>query len=65
MKKILLTVFVLYLSTGMTFGQTKKEKQVAAATEQLRIAMLDGNRAELEKLASGKLSYGHSGGLVE
>ncbi len=65
MKKILLLTLALYLGTGITYAQSKKEKQVAAATEQLRKAMVDGEREMLEKLASGKLSYGHSGGHVE
>ena len=33
--------------------------------EQLRKAMVDGNKVELEKLVAEKLSYGHSGGHVD
>lgn len=46
-------------------AQTKKEKAVAGAVEQLRKAMVDGDRAGLEAVVSDKLSYGHSGGQVE
>lgn len=46
-------------------AQSKQEAQVAAAVERLRKAMVDGDRAELEAIASEKLSYGHSSGKVE
>jgi len=47
------------------FSQSKKEKQVAAAVENLRLAMISGDRAALESIASDQLNYGHSGGKVE
>ena len=56
------TIFVLSIAAN---AQTKDEKAVAAAVESLRKAMIDGNKTELENLASEKLSYGHSGGGVE
>ena len=46
-------------------AQSKNEKQVAEAVENLRKAMVDGNRADLENLVSEKLSYGHSGGHID
>lgn len=46
-------------------AQTKSEKEVANAVEKLRLAMVSGNRADLEGIASEKLSYGHSGGKIE
>lgn len=61
-------LFFLVIFTCCSFllqAQSKKEKAVAAAVEQLRKAMIDGNRDELEKIADDKLSYGHSGGHVE
>ena len=45
--------------------KAKKETAVANAVEQLRKAMIDGNKAELENIASEQLSYGHSSGYVE
>ena len=54
--------FVLSVAVN---AQTKDEKAVATAVESLRKAMIDGNKTELEKLASEKLSYGHSSGVVE
>lgn len=53
------------VTSFISFAQSKQEKQVAAAVEHLRKAMVDGNRADLESSVSNKLSYGHSGGHVE
>ncbi len=47
------------------FAQTKAEKEVSIAVEKLRDAMVSGNRADLENIASKHLSYGHSGGKIE
>jgi ketosteroid isomerase-like protein len=41
------------------------DKAIADAVEQLRNAMVNADKASLEKLASEKLSYGHSGGAVD
>ena len=49
----------------MADAQTKEEKQVAEAVEQLKTAMINADKNLLEKLAGEKLSYGHSGGAVE
>ena len=46
-------------------SQNKNENKVAAAVEQLRKAMIDGNKNELENLVSDQLSYGHSGGHID
>lgn len=62
-KYIIIAVFLL---TGtISFAQTKVEKDVAAAVEQLRKAMVDGDGAALTKLTSPLLSYGHSSGHLE
>ncbi len=42
-----------------------EEKKVAQAVENLRLAMLSGNRKDLEKVTSKNLTYGHSGGKIE
>ncbi|BAV09039.1 hypothetical protein FLA_5086 [Filimonas lacunae] len=47
---------------NLTMAQTKDEKAVAAATENLRKALVDGDGATLNKLTDDKLTYGHSGG---
>ena len=64
MKKILLlTVLVIF---GLNIlAQTKQEKSVADAVEQLRKAMVDGDSAMLEQLTLPELSYGHSGGHID
>jgi ketosteroid isomerase-like protein len=49
----------------ISFAQSKDEKAVASQVESLRKAMVDADKATLEKLADAKLSYGHSGGKIE
>jgi ketosteroid isomerase-like protein len=46
-------------------AQSNAKKEVADAVEQLRKAMVDGDKAVLEKLTSDKLSYVHSSGHVD
>lgn len=58
-------IVALTLCSIHLFAQSKSENQVAAASEQLRKAMIDGDKAALENLVTDQLSYGHSGGLVE
>lgn len=66
LKKILILTLVVFSAfVANISAQTKAEKQVAEAVENLRKAMIDGDGARLEKMVSDKLSYGHSGGLVE
>ena len=49
----------------MISAQDKTVKQVATAVEQLRKAMVDGDKQMLERLADDQLSYGHSGGHID
>ncbi len=65
MNKFIPLLLSFLLFSVLTNAQSKKEKQVAAATEQLRKAMVDGNKTELERLSSPLLSYGHSGGHID
>jgi ketosteroid isomerase-like protein len=46
-------------------AQDKSEKQVEAQMEKLRVAMIDADEATLSKLASEKLTYGHSNADIE
>lgn len=64
-KKLFFTSIICLVITTAINAQSKGETAVANAVEQLRKAMVDGNKAELESIASDKLSYGHSGGYVE
>jgi len=64
MKKI--NLLVLFISINfMAFAQSPTELKVAATVEKLRLAMVSGERAGLEELASTDLSYGHSSGKIE
>jgi hypothetical protein len=65
--KLLLKLFIaMMLFAGSAgAGPSKSEGAVSVAVQALRGAMLDGNKASLEALTHEKLSYGHSGGLVE
>lgn len=66
MKKILTTAIVLSITAVLAIAQIgNEEKEVVSALEELRLAMIDGNRAALEKLAADDLSYGHSSGAVD
>ena len=46
-------------------AQASEESAVNAAIEALTKAMLQADKAELERLVADQLSYGHSSGLVE
>ena len=65
MKKIFIASFVLLHFNLVSMAQTKGEKAVADAVEQLRTAMINADKAALEKLADEKLSYGHSSGAID
>ena len=65
MKRLLAVLLLTIITSASIIAQTKDEKDVAAAVETLRKAMVDGDRAALEKIAADGLSYGHSGGKVE
>lgn len=64
MKRYALVLMLLTACLAMQ-AQTKKEKQVANAVEQLRKAMIDGDSTALSRLVSPLLSYGHSGGHID
>ena len=51
--------------TGGAMAQSKAEAAVTAAVENLKKAMIDGDKAGLEKITADQLSYGHSSGKVE
>lgn len=65
MKKILLVLSVILFTSTVSMAQSKDEKAVAAAVERLRLAMISGDKQELETMAADALSYGHSSGFVE
>ena len=55
----------LFLCTVSIQAQSKDEKQLEAAVQALRKAMLDGDKQQLEAIAASELSYGHSSGKME
>jgi hypothetical protein len=65
MKKFSVLFIGSFLLATSLFAQTKCEKAVAAAAEKLRLAMISGNKADLENIVMDQLSYGHSGGHVD
>lgn len=65
MKQIFLFFVVILFTSIITSAQSKHETAVTNATEQLRKAMVDGDKAALENLAAEQLSYGHSGGHID
>lgn len=64
MKKLLLMMMTSFLLTAGN-AQSKDEKAVAQAVEQLRLAMIDPDAGKLDQLVMAELSYGHSGGKIE
>jgi ketosteroid isomerase-like protein len=65
MKKI---VLILTMITGIAISanaQTKQETQVTAAVEKMRLAMISGQKADLDAVASDDLTYGHSSGKLQ
>ena len=64
-RKLLLTTTAILFFSLLLMAQSKDEKAVADAVEQLRMAMINGDRTMLEKLVAEKLSYGHSGGHID
>lgn len=64
-KKMIVVLMVLTMTALQTFSQSKQEKNVADAVEALRNAMVNGDKAALEKWTAEELSYGHSSGKVE
>lgn len=56
---------VCLLNVGSITAQSKEIKQVEAAVEGLRQAMIHPTTASLDQYVMDELSYGHSGGKIE
>jgi ketosteroid isomerase-like protein len=63
-KKLICLILISGIISG-TMAQNKEEAAVSAAVENLKKAMIDGDKAGLEKITADQLSYGHSSGKVE
>ncbi|MCF2493622.1 nuclear transport factor 2 family protein [Dyadobacter chenhuakuii] len=64
MKKTFLLIAFLLFNVA-SFAQSADEKAVADAVEKIRVAIIGAKEADLMKLTSPKLTYGHSNGLME
>ncbi len=64
MKRIII-LFTFTIMSLIAVAQTKDEVKVEELTEKLRVAMISGNKADLESLVWDNLTYGHSSGLIE
>ncbi|WP_114783445.1 nuclear transport factor 2 family protein [Botryobacter ruber] len=65
LKKLFCLLLVCLAFSVVTEAQSKEEKDVAAAVEALRKAMVDADKKKLEALTASDLSYGHSSGKLE
>lgn len=63
MKKLFYVGMLLLSST--CFAQSTDTKAVTDAVENMRLAMLSGEKSSLENVGLPSLSYGHSSGRVE
>lgn len=63
MKKIIL--FLLVSVSMMVKAQSKDETNVLVAVENMRLALISGDRKALENVAAADLSYGHSSGKIQ
>ena len=64
MRKVF-SLSLLIFMTNIGFSQSKETVAVQNAVEQLKKAMIDADKAALEKLTADDLSYGHSSGKIE
>lgn len=56
----------LLLSVTMSLkAQTAAESKVLAVVEKMRLALISGERVDLEAIAANDLSYGHSSGKLQ
>ena len=63
-KKMICLIMILGVISG-TMAQSKEEAAVNAAVDNLKKAMIDGDKAGLQNITADQLSYGHSSGKVE
>jgi ketosteroid isomerase-like protein len=64
-KNLIVAIILFFTVNFSLFAQNKEVAAVEKAVEELREAMISGDRAKLTSLSSKKLSYGHSHGGIE
>lgn len=65
MKKAFYSLLLCLVCSLAAQAQSQSEKEVAAAVEALRAAMISADKAVLGNIAAPQLSYGHSSGKIE
>ena len=65
MKNLILISALFLLNCNFINAQSGDEMKVIETVSMLRKAMIDADRAVLEKILHENLSYGHSSGLIE
>lgn len=65
LRKIMLSAMAILAFQTLAIAQSKEEKAVSAAAENLRKAMIEGDSLALTTLVLPQLSYGHSGGHID
>lgn len=65
MKKILYTCLLILMTAVDSHAQSNYEKEVTAAVERFKKALVDADKTMLEELTATELSYGHSSGKEE
>ena len=65
MKKLIALLGLVMCFVYGASAQSKQQAEVAKAVEQLRLAMISGQKADLDAIAADSLSYGHSSGKVQ
>lgn len=63
-KKIIFTISFL-MTFAVSAQKMNDNEAVAATAEKLRLAMISGEKTELESLILPELTYGHSGGHID
>jgi hypothetical protein len=63
-KKLIFTISFL-MAFAVSAQKMNDNEAVAATAEKLRLAMISGEKTELESLILPELTYGHSGGHID
>jgi hypothetical protein len=65
MNKKIFAILLMAVVASPGFAQGKDEPAVTAVVELFRKAMIDPDKATLDKLTLDELTYGHSSGLIQ
>ncbi len=63
--RTLLTFLLMAIAGSPVFSQNKDEQALSAAVESLRKAMIDPDKATLDRIVTDELTYGHSNGMIQ